>query len=138
MNLENYKSGKFTKQFGYISFSPQFLNRQWIVSQPELIVLLEEANLKLGELNAYSLIVPDVDIFLKMHIIKEATQSSKIEGTKTEMDEAVLEAKNIRPELKDDWQEVQNYIEAINYSIKRMAKLPLLYSCNKICIIINK
>jgi len=125
MNLENYNSGKFTKQLGYHSFSPELLNKQWILSQPELIVLLEEANLKLGELNAYSLIVPDVDIFLKMHIIKEATQSSKIEGTKTEMDEAVLEEKDIRPELKDDWQEVQNYIEAINYSIKRMTKLPL-------------
>lgn len=41
------------------------------------------------------------------------------------MDEAVLEAKDISPESRDDWQEVQNYIEAINFSIGRLEKLPL-------------
>lgn len=60
-----------------------------------------------------------------MHIVKEATQSSRIEGTRTRMDEAVLEAKDISPESRDDWQEVQNYIEAINFSIGRLEKLPL-------------
>jgi len=60
-----------------------------------------------------------------MHIVKEATQSSRIEGTRTRMDEAVLEAKDISPESKDDWQEVQNYIEAINFSIDRLKNIPL-------------
>ena len=41
------------------------------------------------------------------------------------MDEAVLDAKDISPEPKDDWQEVQNYIEAMNHSIKKLEKLPL-------------
>lgn len=86
---------------------------------------MEEANLRLGELNAFSTFVPDVDVFIRMHIVKEATQSSRIEGTRTRMDEAVLEAKDISPELKDDWQEVQNYIEAMNHSIKNLEKLPL-------------
>ncbi|MBK5271764.1 MAG: Fic family protein [Bacteroidia bacterium] len=88
-------------------------------------MLLEEANLRLGELNAFSIILPDVDTFLKMHIIKEATQSSRIEGTQTKMDEAVLEEKDISPEKRDDWQEVQNYMEAMNYSIKSLSKLPV-------------
>ena len=42
----------------------------------------------------------------------------------THMDEAVLEAKDINPELKDDWQEVPNYIEEMNHSIKNLQKLP--------------
>lgn len=125
MNIKEYKSGDFTKQYGYKSFSPHPVNKEWGINNPEINTLLEEANLKLGELNAFSTFVPDVDVFIRMHIVKEATQSSRIEGTRTRMDEAVLEAKDINPELKDDWQEVQNYIEAMNHSIKNLEKLPL-------------
>jgi Fic family protein len=125
MNIREYKSGAFTKQHGYKSFSPNPINREWSINTPEINTLLEEANLRLGELNAFSTFVPDVDVFIRMHIVKEATQSSRIEGTRTRMDEAVLEAKDISPELKDDWQEVQNYIEAMNHSIKSLEKLPL-------------
>jgi Fic family protein len=125
MNIKEYKSGDFTKQYGYKSFSPHPINKEWGINNPEINTLLEEANLKLGELNAFSTFVPDVDVFIRMHIVKEATQSSRIEGTRTRMDEAVLEAKDINPEMKDDWQEVQNYIEAMNHSIKNLEKLPL-------------
>ncbi|MCX6304268.1 MAG: Fic family protein [Bacteroidetes bacterium] len=130
MDLKDYKSGSFNNQFGYRSFHPEILNREWVASLPELITLLETANIRLGELNAFSIIVPDVDTFLKMHLVKEATRSSRIEGTRTTMDEAVLDARDIDPEKKDDWQEVQNYIEAMNYSIARLEKLPL--SCRLI------
>lgn len=125
MNIKEYKSGVFTKQYGYKSFVPNPINKEWGINNPEINTLLEEANLKLGELNAFSTFVPDVDVFIRIHIVKEATQSSRIEGTRTRMDEAVLEAKDISPELKDDWQEVQNYIEAMNHSIKNLEKLPL-------------
>jgi Fic family protein len=125
MDLKDYKSGAFTNQFGYRSFHPELLNREWMVSQPELVTLLETANIRLGELNAFSIIVPDVDIYLSMHKVKEATQSSRIEGTRTTLDEAVMEAKYINPEKIEDWQEVRHYIEAMNYSIARLVELPL-------------
>ncbi|WP_119081235.1 Fic family protein [Chitinophaga alhagiae] len=125
MNIKDYTSGVFTKQYGYKSFSPNSINKEWEINNPEINTLLEEANLRLGELNAFSTFVPDVDVFIRMHIVKEATQSSRIEGTRTRIDEAVLEAKDISPESKDDWQEVQNYIEAMNHSIKNLEKLPL-------------
>jgi Fic family protein len=125
MNIKDYKAGSFTKQYGYRSFCPNLINKEWGLNNPQINILLEEANLRLGELNAFATFVPDVDVFIRMHIVKEATQSSRIEGTRTRMDEAVLEAKDISPEQIDDWQEVQNYIQAMNYSIKNLEKLPL-------------
>lgn len=125
MNIKTYKAGTYTKQYGYKSFKPNFIEKEWLIDNPQISTLLEEANYRLGQLNAFSTFVPDVNVFIRMHIIKEATQSSRIEGTRTNMDEAVLDEKDVLPQGKDDWQEVQNYIEAMNYSNKRLEKLPL-------------
>ena len=113
------------KQTGYKSFSPAKINHPWIISSPEVNKLLAEANRLVGELNAFSQIVPDVDFFISMHILKEATTSSRIEGTKTNMEEALVEEDDIDPERRDDWAEVQNYIKAINFSIRELEKLPI-------------
>ena len=125
MNLKNFKSGNYVKQYGYSSFSPSKINVEWTWDEPEINSLLAEANQKLGELNAFSLYAPDIDIFISMHVVKEATLSNRIEGTKTEIEDAVLEQKNIDPEKRDDWSEVQNYIESMNQTIKGLKKLPL-------------
>jgi Fic family protein len=60
-----------------------------------------------------------------MHIRKEAVQSSRIEGTHTDIDDAILREEDVSPERRDDWKEVQNYIEALNFSVKRLDELPL-------------
>lgn len=125
MNIKDYKAGIFTKQHGYRSFHPNLIEKEWLIDNPQISTLLAEANYKLGQLNAFATFIPDVDVFIRMHIVKEATQSSRIEGTRTNIDDAILDEKDILPEAKDDWQEVQNYVEAINYSIKRLEKLPL-------------
>ena len=125
MDLSNFKSGKYVKQLEYKSFSPEKINHEWIVSTPEINKLLAEANRLIGELNAFSQIIPDVDFFIKMHILKEATTSSRIEGTKTNMEEALIKEENISLEKRDDWSEVQNYIKAINTSINDLRKLPI-------------
>jgi Fic family protein len=87
--------------------------------------MLENATRALGELNAFTMIVPNVDIFIQMHITKEANTSSKIEGTKTEMDEVLVAKEQINPEKRDDWQEVRNYIDAMNSAIKELESLPI-------------
>jgi len=125
MDIKNFKAGKYIKQIEYSSFLPEKINTEWIISSPKVNHLLSEANRLLGELNAFSQLIPDVDFFIKMHISKEATTSSRIEGTRTNMEEALLNEEEINPEKRDDWKEVQNYINAINYSISELEKLPL-------------
>jgi len=125
MNISEYISGKYEQQYEYKSFLPEGINHAWHLDEPELVTLLDDANRLLGELNAFSQLVPDVDFFIKMHIAKEATTSSRIEGTRTNMEEALVDVQDIDPERRDDWEEVQNYIKAVSFSIERLQTLPL-------------
>src|SRR5262249_27364428 len=123
MDINKFKAGTQKKQFGYSSFSPSPVDHEWLIKDAKISKLLSDADRKVGELNAFSMLIPDVDFFIKMHIAKEATQSSKIEGTQTSIEEALQEQEYINPEKKDDWQEVHNYIEAMNYAIAQLKKL---------------
>ncbi|MFT0851372.1 Fic family protein [Achromobacter sp. F4_2707] len=125
MKFETFKAGEWRQQYQYKSFSPVAVNREWSWEDPQINTLLERASRALAELDAFTLIVPDVDLFIQMHITKEANNSSRIEGTQTQMNEAVLDSSQLAPEKRDDWQEVQNYIQAINEAVDELQRLPL-------------
>ena len=125
MDLKDFKAGKYIQQFKYKSFSPSNINHTWTWSDPKINVMLEVAMKALGELNAFSIIVPDIDLFIQMHIFKEANMSSRIEGTNTNINEAIMDKEYIAVEKRDDWQEVQNYVSAMNYAIEKLNTLPL-------------
>ena len=125
MKFEDFKSGDYQTQYQYKSFLPTTINREWTWEDPRINVLLEKATKTLGELNAFSIIVPNVDLFIHMHVIKEANTSSRIEGTKTEIDDVVKGVEAIEPEKRDDWQEVHNYVQAMNEAIQQLDTLPL-------------
>ena len=113
--LEDYMSGEYVKMNDYKAFIPSKINYNWGWDDTKLDKLLAEANRQIGELNAYSLLIPNVDLYIKMHVTIEANKSSRIEGTRTTLEEDLLDVTDINPEKRDDWEEVQNYVKAINY-----------------------
>jgi len=123
--MKNFIAGTYRQQREYRSFTPSLVNCPFVWENPQIDLLLERAAKLLGELNAYAELRPDVNFSIPMSVAKEATYSNQIEGTKTELDEAILPQREISPERRDDWQEVQNYIEAVNFSIAKLSELPL-------------
>lgn len=125
ITLNEFKSGVHVQQDRYSSFLPHSICKEWTCVSPEINELLGEANRQVGALDAYATLIPDIDFFIKMHITKEATTSSKIEGTQTNFEEAFIEVGDINPEKRDDWQEVNNYVKAMNHAQGRMVDLPI-------------
>ncbi len=124
-DVKNFKAGTWIPQYQYKSFLPERINLSWIVTNSAIISKLGEADRYLGKLDAFSELIPDIDFFIKMHVTKEATVSSKIEGTQTSFEEALIKEEDINPEKRDDWKEVHNYIDALNQAIDEMETLPI-------------
>jgi len=122
--MKQFKSGQYINQGYYKSFQPTFINRQWTVDSMEVLQLLSQADRELGRLDMYSNYIPNIDLFIGMHVLKEATQSSKIEGTQTNLEEALLDKEDIPLDKRDDWEEVQNYIKAMEVAIQTLEILP--------------
>ncbi len=121
--MKEFQSGVVVNQGHYKAFIPEVINRKWQIDDMEVIRLLSLADRQLGRLDMYSEYV-NIDLYIRMHIAKEATQSSRIEGTQTRMEEVFMKEKDISPESRDDWQEVQNYISAMNDAVQQLHHLP--------------
>jgi Fic family protein len=114
------------QQSDFKAFIPSSLiNNEYRASDKKILSTLGSAMHALGELNAYANIVPDADIFLEMYITKEAVTSSGIEGTKTNVEEALSPEDDVKEERRNDWQEVQNYIAALQWGVQELKTLPL-------------
>ena len=125
MKIEEYQAGAYKDRYEYNAFVPTPICHEWIVADPQLTNPLGEADRAIGELNAFAQLMPDIDFFIAMYVAKEATQSSRIEGTQTNIEDAFKDADDLNPEEVDNWAEVQNYIRAINFAIDALDKLPL-------------
>ncbi len=122
--MKHFQSGRYVQQAHYKSFQPNPINRAWVVDDMALLQLLGQADRELGRLDMYSEYIPNIDLFIRMHVLKEATQSSRIEGTQTNMEEALLEKEDVALERRDDWEEVQNYVAAMNEAVGKLKTLP--------------
>jgi Fic family protein len=125
MNISDFKAGTWRQGNQYKYFLPEKINHAFYWTDEGINELLEKASLKLGELNSFSRFVPDPEMFIIMHVVKEAVISSRIEGTHTNIDEAFSQEKEINPEKRNDWREVRNYVQAMNNAIIELKTLPL-------------
>ncbi len=120
MKLEDCKSGEYVKMNDYKAFIPSKINYNWEWTDTKLNKLLSEADRQIGELNAYSLLIPNVDLYIKMHVKIEANKSSRIEGTRTTIDEdyvchITLKEDYTYKELKDKL--VNEFNCVVNYTL---------------------
>jgi Fic family protein len=89
----------------------------------EVANMLSLADREIGRLDMYSEYIPNIEVYITMHVTKEAILSSKIEGTKTNIKEALFSQDELPYHEQNDWEEVQNYVTAMQSSIKRLDEL---------------
>lgn len=121
--MKNFKAGNYINQGFYKAFVPAPIHRDWQIRDMDLVQLLSRADQSLGRLDMYSRYV-NIDLYISIHLAKEATQSSRIEGTQTRIEESFMRESDLAAEKRNDWAEVQNYIQAMNEAIALFDKLP--------------
>ena len=93
----------------------------------ELVRQLSRADQALSELSGLGRHLPNPHILIGSYVKREAVLSSRIEGTRTNMDELLrdeIEGPG-KPSEDEDVREVRNYVAALEHGIKRLDKLPL-------------
>ena len=126
---KNYgRAGSYISQIGgYKAFVPKSLPPDPLIQlDNEMILLLSQADMALGRLDGMSTTLPNVDLFVAMYVSKEAVLSSQIEGTQASLiDVLAFEADAAFPENPQDIEEVINYINALNYGLEQLDKIPI-------------
>ncbi|GHV02996.1 toxin Fic [Bacteroidia bacterium] len=122
--MKEFIAGRHVQQAYYKCFIPNKINQEWSIGDPSVSDLLSKADQAIGRLDAFSDFIPNIDLFISMHVAKEAMQSTRIEGTQTNMEDVLQDRNSLPKEKRDDWDEVQNYIKALDFAAKEMDKFP--------------
>src|SRR3989344_5524431 len=126
MDIKNSPVGKVVKtSTGYEAFLPNPLPPliEW---NTVLINALSRADQLIGKLAGEGARLPNPHLLTRSFITKEAVLSSQIEGTQATLGEVLAdEAGAVVERHPADLKEVRNYIEALDYGLKRLNVLPL-------------
>jgi len=122
IRVEKFNPGTYRNQGDFKSFIPTMVNDQWGWESGQINHLLSIADKELGGLNTYSELIPDIEIYIRMHIQVEANKSSRIEGTNTTIEDDMTPLEDLPPERRNDVQEVQNYIAAMSHGMRRITQ----------------
>jgi len=125
IKLSSYIAGRFHHRGDYKVFIPNSINQNWLIDDPEVLMISAEAHHALGKLDAFSTLLPDIDRYEKLIVAKEATESSRIEGTKTEVEDIYIPENELRDSKRLDQEEVKNYIAALSLARHELEKLPI-------------
>ncbi|MEM7175879.1 MAG: Fic family protein [Chlamydiota bacterium] len=126
MDIEQDSFGKVIQSStGYTAYVPNPLPPK-IDWNNELINSLSRAGYVLGKLAGEGNKLPNPHLLMRPFITREAVLSSKIEGTHATIGEVLAHNAGVPVNQNlDDLQEVQNYIIALDFGIKRLSELPL-------------
>lgn len=119
------RTGRYQKApGGYTAFVPDPLPPE-LDYGTELIRLLVEAEHSLGELAGIGRLLANPRLLTAQAQYREAVLSSRIEGTRTNVNELLLYEVGQETHDEADLREVHNYVVALEYGIQRLETLPL-------------
>lgn len=110
---------------GYSAFIPGLFPPPDLKLSESTQLSLESANLKLGRLDGVTELIPDLDFFISMYVLKESALSSQVEGTRATMTDALRAESDIRIGLPDDVDDILRHINAMNEGLQLLKELPL-------------
>lgn len=96
LEINDLHAGSHAKQLDYKAFLLTMINNTWSWNDRELTYLIEKSAISIVQLDAYSHQIPNIDHFIRMYVVKEATVSSRIEGTQTNMKKALLKETGVQ------------------------------------------
>ncbi len=92
-----------------------------LVWSSEMETQFAAASSALGRLDGVAAIFPETSVLLYSYIRKEAVLSSQIEGTQSSLSDLLLYENDEAPGVPiNDVQEVSNYVDALEYGMKRL------------------
>lgn len=129
MELTAYASTAFGEprrtlgRHGYVAYFPAPIPRT-IALPVGTIKLLAEAEASLGRLAGVGQLVPNPHLLIRPYLLREALSSTRMEGTQASLaDVFEVEATGETPSA--DVEEVLNYIDAIEWGLEQLEKIPL-------------
>ena len=122
--MNSIEIGKLiTQQGGFQAFVPNpFPPKDGFEFSPAILKKDSQATRLLGKLDGITKLLPDADFFLLMYQRKDAAASSQIEGTVATMVDAIEADVKASEKIPPDVDDIQHYIKALNYGIKRVTK----------------
>ena len=110
---------------GYTAFVPAPLPPP-IAWDGELVAALSGADRAVGRLAGEGWRFPNPHLFISPFLRREAVLSSRIEGTRTTLEELLAaQAGALVGRASEDLEEVVNYVDALEYGLERLDTLPL-------------
>lgn len=109
---------------GYSAFIPDAFPPAVLLSFSNAVLnKAATAERLIGKLDGIAHTLPDADFFLSMYVIKDATSSAQIEGTRATMLDVLEMSAGVN--VKDtDADDILHYIKALNYGKDRLKDFP--------------
>lgn len=123
--------GKFIQQNSdqwgkYHAFIPHPFPPRGGFGFPENLIKQDaKAQHLVSKLDGITQLLPDVDFFIFMYILKDASSSSQIEGTGATMIDALEATAKIDADIPEDVDDITHYIKALNNGIDNLKELPI-------------